>query len=66
MRNRQSTPEIKFIWDLSPMGVKVSRESIPWYVVLDESACSDRRDTQYTAMGLINATIIVLGSITMY
>ena len=54
--NEQSTPEIKFVWDLSPMGVKVSRESIPWYEYLTNLLAII--GGTYTTLGLINATLL--------
>lgn len=54
--NEQSTPEIKFVWDLSPMGVKVTRVGIPWYEYLT-SLLAIIGGT-YTTLGLINATLL--------
>lgn len=54
--NEQSSPEIKFVWDLSPMGVKVSREGIPWYEYLTNLLAII--GGTYTTLGLINAILL--------
>ncbi len=54
--NEQSSPEIKFVFDLSPMGLKISRGGIPWYEYLTNLLAII--GGTYTTLGLINATLL--------
>mmetsp|Transcript_20091 Transcript_20091/g.43614 ORF Transcript_20091/g.43614 Transcript_20091/m.43614 type:complete len:479 (+) Transcript_20091:134-1570(+) len=52
----QNIPEIKFLWDMSPMSVNLTKEGRPWY----EYATSLLAiiGGTYTTLGLINATLL--------
>lgn len=52
----QNVPEIKFLWDMSPMSVTLSKEGRPWYEYLT-SLLAIIGGT-FTTLGLINATLL--------
>jgi len=54
--NAESIPEIKFLWDISPMSVRLSREVRPWYDYVTNLLAIV--GGAYTTLGLINATLL--------
>ncbi|KAL3776016.1 hypothetical protein ACHAW5_007098, partial [Stephanodiscus triporus] len=54
--NAQSIPEIKFLWDISPISVSLSRAVRPWYDYATNLLAIV--GGTYTTLGLINATIL--------
>ena len=52
----QGIPEIKFLWDMSPMSVNLSKEGRPWYDYITNLLAII--GGTYTTLGLINATIL--------
>ncbi|KAL7538650.1 hypothetical protein ACHAWF_006157 [Thalassiosira exigua] len=49
-------PEVKFLWDMSPMSVNLRREGRPWYDFLTNLLAIV--GGTYTTLGLINATLL--------
>lgn len=54
--NAESIPEIKFLWDISPMSMRLSREVRPWYEYVTNLLAIV--GGAYTTLGLINATLL--------
>jgi len=54
--NAESIPEIKFLWDISPMSVRLSREVRPWYDYVTNLLAIV--GGAYTTLGLINSTLL--------
>ena len=52
----QEIPEIKFLWDMSPMSVNVTKEGRPWYDYMTNLLAII--GGTYTTLGLINATLL--------
>eukprot|EP00579_Thalassiosira_antarctica_P028319 CAMPEP_0202002362 /NCGR_PEP_ID=MMETSP0905-20130828/8214_1 /ASSEMBLY_ACC=CAM_ASM_000554 /TAXON_ID=420261 /ORGANISM="Thalassiosira antarctica, Strain CCMP982" /LENGTH=475 /DNA_ID=CAMNT_0048559239 /DNA_START=49 /DNA_END=1477 /DNA_ORIENTATION=- len=52
----QEIPEIKFLWDMSPMSVSLTKEGQPWYEYTTNLLAII--GGTYTTLGLINATLL--------
>merc|ERR1712029_909405 len=52
----EEIPEIKFLWDMSPMGVSLTREGRRWYEYVTNLLAIV--GGTYTTLGLINATLL--------
>lgn len=52
----QTIPEIKFLWDMSPMSVSLTKEGRPWYEYMTNLLAII--GGTYTTLGLINATLL--------
>ena len=52
----QEIPEIKFLWDMSPMSVSLTKEGRPWYDYITNLLAIV--GGTYTTLGLINATLL--------
>ena len=54
--NVQEIPEIKFLWDMSPMSVSLIMEGRRWYEYMTNLLAII--GGTYTTLGLINATLL--------
>jgi len=54
----QEIPEIKFLWDMSPMSVSLTKEGRRWYEYMTNLLAII--GGTYTTLGLINATLLKL------
>ena len=52
----QEVPEIKFLWDMSPMGIEVAMERRPWYDYV--TTCLAIVGGTYVTLGLINRILL--------
>ena len=54
----QEVPEIKFLWDMSPMGIEVAMERRPWYDYV--TTCLAIVGGTYVTLGLINRALLAM------